>query len=79
MLLPSSGRPAGRGGLPGPVEEDGAAHLRQLHVRLRLQPGGHHDPLLLITGSSKKIVPLFEIPALNLPGKMASPWLANLP
>ena len=48
-LAPSlliSGRPAGRGGLPGPVEEDGSAHLRQLHVRLRLQPGGHQDPLI---------------------------------
>ena len=27
--------------MPGPVEADRAAHLRQLHVRLRLQPRGH--------------------------------------
>ena len=27
--------------MPGPLKADRAAHLRQLHVRLRLQPGEH--------------------------------------
>ena len=35
--------------------------------------------IFLSTGSRKKIVLLFEIPDLDLPGKIPNPLLANLP
>ena len=48
-----------------------AEHIVGSDIRIHFPPQD--------TGLSKKTVPLFEIPALNLPGNMASPWLANLP
>ena len=51
-----------------------ATFAKGIYAQYSLGELKEHLPL---TGLSKKIVPLFEIPTLILPGKMASPCTAN--
>ena len=50
-------RPAGRGGLPGAVPEDGPQDLDELPLRLCLQPGRYprgSGSLLTLAGQNQK-------------------------